>query len=253
LQVVVVVGLRFRGIVGSYNFVQFCGRRCGAGEEAAFGFGFVERGQENGAQFEIIAPGVLDNAQPIIDVKGLNGELVEGILEAADAFGEGLEVVFEGAAELGLEEFPFQGAQAVDLRAELAIPDAEGGRRNLEEFGDFTQGGAAGAKLEEFVFEFGGVHNQCAELRSVAEVIRKFAEQKDGNPAAIDFNHASTVEFVCQVLNDPGQRLEDWIIDGLKVQVFEKPLLESKGGEPEELGDCGQRPAGTEKVTELRS
>jgi len=123
----------------------------GAGE------GFFERGHENGAAAEVFAAGFAQNGKDFTHFEVVRVHAVDAGLPFADAVGHGAQVLLEGAAELFLDGFPFDGAQAGDLIGEGFVPVAQGGFGDIELGGDDAEADAAGAELDEEVAGFVGV------------------------------------------------------------------------------------------------
>jgi hypothetical protein len=126
-----------------------------AGTAAASG---LERRQEKGAKLEVFAAGFADDANGVagllIDVE----LLVEFVIPLANALGNALEGIFEAVADLFFEEVPLQAAQALNLFDGFVVPATQGGAMHVEAGGDGVEGKAFGAKFDELVFGFGGVH-----------------------------------------------------------------------------------------------
>jgi hypothetical protein len=126
-----------------------------AGGQAAGG---LERGQEKGAELEVFAAGIADDADDFDGVAAVRVAGVEFVFPFANALGDALEGVFEAVADLFFEEVPLEAAQALNLFDGFMMPAAEGGSGDVEAGGDGVEGKALGAEFDELVFGFVIVH-----------------------------------------------------------------------------------------------
>jgi hypothetical protein len=118
----------------------------------------LERGEEEGAELEILAAGVADDADQFHGVTKVRVAVVQYVLPLADALGNALEGVLEAVANLFFEEVPLEGAQALDLLNGFMVPAAQGGAGDIELGGDGVEGEALGAEFDELVSGFEGMH-----------------------------------------------------------------------------------------------
>jgi hypothetical protein len=118
----------------------------------------LERREEKGAELEVLASGIADDANQLDRVAAARVARVEFVLALANALGNALEGVFEAMADLIFEQVPLEGAQALDLFEGFVVPTAQGGARDGELSRDGVEGKALGAQFDELVFGFDAVH-----------------------------------------------------------------------------------------------
>ena len=128
------------------------------GEARGPAAGGLERGQEKGAELEVFAAGIADDADDFDGVAAVRVAGVQFVFPFANALGDALEGVFEAVADLFFEEVPLEAAQALDLFDGFMMPAAEGGSGDVEAGGDGVEGKAFGAEFDELVFGFVIVH-----------------------------------------------------------------------------------------------
>ena len=126
-----------------------------AGGHAAGG---LERGQEKGAELEVFAAGIADDADDFDGVAAVRVAGVQFVFPFANALGDALEGVFEAVADLFFEEVPLETAQALNLFDRFMMPAAEGGSGDVEAGGNGVEGKAFGTEFDELVFGFVIVH-----------------------------------------------------------------------------------------------
>jgi hypothetical protein len=120
--------------------------------------GGLERGQEKGAELEVFAAGIADDADDFDGVAAVRVAGVEFVFPLANALGNPLEGVFKAVADLFFEEVPLEAAQALNLFDGFMMPAAEGGSGDVEPGGNGVEGKALGAEFDELVFGFVIVH-----------------------------------------------------------------------------------------------
>ena len=120
--------------------------------------GGLERSEEKGAELEVLAAGIADDANQFDGLAILGVAGVQFVFAFADALGDTLEGVFEAVADLFFEEMPLEGAQALNLFDGFVMPAAQGGARHVELGGDGVEGEALGAQFDELVFGFDAMH-----------------------------------------------------------------------------------------------
>ena len=118
----------------------------------------MEGRQKQGAELEVLAAGIADDADQLDSATVVRVALVEYVFPLADALGNTLEGVFQAVADLFFEEVPLEGAQALDLFDGFVVPAAQGGAGDVQLGGDSVEGEALGAEFDELVFGFEGMH-----------------------------------------------------------------------------------------------
>ncbi len=138
------------------RFVSFV--RVEGGEAGGAAAGGLERRQEKGAELEVFAAGFADDTDDFRGLAVLGVALVEFVFPFANASGDTLEGVFKAVADLFFEEVPVEAAQALNLFDGFVVPAAEGAAGHVELERNGVEGKAFGAKFDEAVFGFKGVH-----------------------------------------------------------------------------------------------
>jgi len=124
------------------------------GEAGAAATGGLERREKKGAELEVLAARIADDANDFDGLAVVWVTLVEFVFPLANALSNALEGVFEAVADLFLEEVPLKGAQALNLFHGFVVPAAEGGAGHVEPGGDGVEGKALGTEFDELVFGF---------------------------------------------------------------------------------------------------
>jgi hypothetical protein len=137
------------------------------GEAGAAAPSGLEGSQEKGAELEVFAAGIANDADEFDGLAIAVVACVQFVFAFANAPGYALEGVFKAVADLFFEEVPLQAAQALNLFDGFVVPAAQGGARDVEAGGDGVEGKAFGAKFDELVFGFVVVH-RSGELKVVA-------------------------------------------------------------------------------------
>jgi len=139
------------------RFVSFV--RVDGSEAGGASTGGLERRQEKGAQLEVLAAGIADDAHAVARLL-VDGQLaVEFVVPLANALGDAGEGLFKALADLFFKEVPLESAQTLNLFDGFVMPAAQGGAMHVKPGGDLIEGKAFGAEFDELVFGFEGVHS----------------------------------------------------------------------------------------------
>jgi hypothetical protein len=126
------------------RFVPFPRVERGEAESAATSG--LEWRQEQGAELEVLAPGITDDANQFDGLAVAWVAAIQFVFPLANALGNPLQGLFEAMAHLFFEEMPLEGAQALDLFDGFVMPAAEGGPGHVELGGDGVKREALGAE-----------------------------------------------------------------------------------------------------------
>ena len=118
------------------HFVSFF--RGGLHEGDGF-FGWAQRSQNDGAEFEVIETGVTYDPRQFGAGEGFWLAGVQFGFEAADALCNEFQAVFEAMAQFVFQVLPLEGAQELDFVETFVVPAAEGGFGDAEFGRDFVE------------------------------------------------------------------------------------------------------------------
>ena len=138
------------------RFISFL--RVERGEAGGAAGSDLEGRQEKGAQLEVFAAGITDDANQFDGLATAGVARIQFIFTLANALSNTLEGIFEAVADLFFKEVPLEAAQALNLFDRFVVPAAQRGARHVEPRGDGVEGKAFSAEFDELVFGFGVVH-----------------------------------------------------------------------------------------------
>jgi hypothetical protein len=179
------------------RFVSFV--RVEGGEAGAAAARGLERRQEKGAELEVLAAGIADDADEFDGLAIAVIACVQFVFALANAPGNTGEGVFKALADLFFEEVPLKSAQALNLFDGFVVPAAEGGAVHVESGGDGVEGKAFGAEFDELVSGFVVVHRSGGlRVERVDEIrIRIKSQDSCSHGAIIHAVFAHSVRWHC--------------------------------------------------------